>query len=92
MEMVGGNASLASSEPGTLGAKWIDSVGPFINWRTIGFAPHTLMPILDLLDDDVKSAAIRVLRAHFLRNLKADAEGEVAGHASGPSSDAISPT
>jgi hypothetical protein len=83
MEMVGGNASLASSEPGTLGTQWVNSVGPFINWRTIGFAPHTLMPILDLLDDDLKGAAIRVLRAHFLRNLVPNTEGEVAGHASG---------
>jgi hypothetical protein len=83
MEMVGGNASLASSEAGTLGTKWIDTVGPFINWRTFGFAPHTLTPILDIMDDDQKGDAIRVLRWYFLHNLKADAEGEVAGHASG---------
>jgi hypothetical protein len=83
MEMVGGNASLASSDPGTLGSKWVNSVGPFINWRTIGFAPHTLMPILDLLDGDQKGHAIRVLRWYFLRNLIPNTEGGVAGHTGG---------
>lgn len=82
MEMVGGNERYATSAPGTLGTKWIDTVGPYFNWRTFGFGENTLMPILDLLDGDQKESCIKILRWYFLHNLK-PAEGEVVGHGDG---------
>jgi Jacalin-like lectin domain len=81
MEMVGGNERYATSEPGTLGTKWVDSVGPYLNWRTFGFSPNTLLPILDLLEDQ-KDDCTRILRWYFLKNLQ-PAEGEVVGHGDG---------
>ncbi len=70
MELKGGIESLGSSEPGTLGTKWIDSVGPFLRWRTIGFAPHSLIPITHFLPRDLEKTTLDLLRAYFKSKLR----------------------
>lgn len=69
MELKGGIESLGSSKAGTLGTKWIDSVGPFLRWRTIGFAPKSLVPITQFLPEDLKKATLDLLRAYFKSKL-----------------------
>lgn len=70
MELKGGLESLGSSQPGTLGGKWIDSVGAFIRWRVIGFAPNSLIPITDFLEPELKEACIALLREYFVGKLR----------------------
>jgi hypothetical protein len=79
MELRGGNEDLASSQPGTLGTKWISSVGPYREWRTIGFPEHSLVPIIEFLRDEVlKDKCITILREYFLSKLD-HRESVVAG-------------
>jgi MAC/Perforin domain len=51
MELRGGKEGLASSTAGTLGTQWISSIGPYREWRTIGFPERSLAPILDFLPE-----------------------------------------
>jgi hypothetical protein len=69
MELMGGNEDLASSEAGTLGSKWIASLGPFMSWRTIGYGPESLVPIIDFLPGALKEKCIAILKAYFLSQL-----------------------
>ncbi|MBD9528734.1 hypothetical protein [Paracoccus sp. PAR01] len=70
MEIRGGTESLQSTEPGKMGGMWTDSVGPFLRWRTIGFAPNSLIPITDFLEKDLKAQCIALLRAYFSKKLR----------------------
>jgi hypothetical protein len=79
LELKGGVESLGSSEPGTLGTKWIDSVGPFMRWRTIGFAPHSLVPITRFLPPDLEGAVLELLRGYVRSKLRI-ARTAVAGN------------
>lgn len=78
MELRGGNESLASSEPGTLGGRWIASVGPFMRWRNIGFAPNSLIPLTDFLEPELRKASMELLRRYFVSQLRIARTG-VAG-------------
>jgi MAC/Perforin domain len=49
MELRGGDEKLASSEAGTLGERWISTIGPYDQWKTIGFAERSLAPIIEFL-------------------------------------------
>lgn len=69
MELRGGNEDLASSQPGTLGSKWIASLGPYIDWKTIGYGEESLVPIIDFLPKKLKAKCIEILRAYFLTQL-----------------------
>jgi hypothetical protein len=69
MELRGGNEDLASSKAGTLGTQWVASVGPSIEWRTIGFDEHSLVPIIAFLPKKLERECKRILRAHFLTQL-----------------------
>lgn len=80
MELRGGNEALAKWEPGTLGGRWSSSVGPFIRWRVIGFAPNSLVPTTDFLDPALKAACLDLLRGYFSSKLVL-ARTEVAGSA-----------
>jgi hypothetical protein len=79
MEVRGGNTNLASSEPGTLGTKWIASVGPYLEWSIIGFDENSLVPIIEFLrDEELKGKCIEILRQYFLSQLYCS-KSEVAG-------------
>ena len=69
MEVRGGDPNLASSEPGTLGTKWIASVGPYLEWSIIGFDENSLVPIIEFLrDEELKGKCIEILRQYFLES------------------------
>jgi hypothetical protein len=78
MELIGGNPDLASSQPGTLGTKWISSVGPYRKWGTIGFPEKSLVPIIEFLPDGVKGKCREILRQYFLDKVYCD-KSDVAG-------------
>ncbi len=69
MELRGGNEDLASSQAGTLGTQWVTSVGPYIEWRTIAFDEHSLVPIIAFLSKKLERECTRILRAYFLGQL-----------------------
>jgi hypothetical protein len=69
MELWGGDEDLASSEPGTLGSKWTASLGPYVSWKTIGYGPESLVPIVDFLPAALKEKCIGILRNYFLSQL-----------------------
>ena len=70
MELKGGTEALELSQPGALGTQWVDSVGPFIRWRIIGFGQNSLVPITDFLDQDLKKACLALLRTYFISKLR----------------------
>jgi MAC/Perforin domain/Jacalin-like lectin domain len=76
MQLRGGNEDLASSQAGTLGTKWISSVGPYLEWRTVGFYERSLVPIIEFLpekkDNDgvtLREKCMKILREYFLSKL-----------------------
>jgi hypothetical protein len=82
MECVGGNASLADSNPIHLGGQWIDSVSSYRLWRTYGFEEQSLVPIINFLpDDDLRKKAYLILSSYFHSCLHAQETG-YSGHES----------
>jgi hypothetical protein len=79
MELKGGNEDLASSNPTILGNKWINSLGSYKGWRTIGF--EELVPIIDFLPGDLRKECENLLRQYFVRNL-VHADTRKVGHVS----------
>jgi hypothetical protein len=82
MELKGGNESLATSQAGTLGTHWIPSVGPYHEWRTIGFHEHSLVPIVKFLPPTLKDRCVEILRRYFLSQLdcrRSDVLGNLLG-------------
>lgn len=82
MELRGGNEDLASSMPGTLGSKWIASLGPYMDWKTIGYGQESLVPIIDFLPETLKEKCTAILKAYFLSQLDCR-RGDVVGAAHG---------
>lgn len=54
LSLTGGDPLLGRGNPTALGDGWLDSVGPYENWRTFGFGKHSLVPIIDFLPKDTK--------------------------------------
>lgn len=69
MELKGGDERLASSNPDVLGMRWVNSVGPYEEWATIGFGPKSLVPIIEFLPADLRKACVDILKAFFKQNL-----------------------
>ena len=82
MELKGGNEDLASSKAGTLGTKWIASMGPYLGRRTIGFNENSFVPIIDYLEPALRETCAQILRQHFLRNLDRR-QSDIAGRRHG---------
>jgi hypothetical protein len=78
LDLKGGNVGLASSAPGTLGSKWIDSVGPFLQWGTIGFPDNALIPITEFLPGTLKTKVVGMLGDYLVSKLRV-ARTELAG-------------
>ena len=82
MELRGGNEDLASSQPGTLGSKWIASLGPYIDWKTIGYGEESLVPTIELLPNEkpkkLRQRCIEILKTYFLSKLDCR-RGDVVG-------------
>jgi hypothetical protein len=81
MELKGGNESLADGNPVALGDTWIDSLGSYEEWRTFGFGPSSLVPIIKFLPNDLREACEELLKQYFVRNLVSKNTG-VSGHTS----------
>jgi hypothetical protein len=82
MELSGGHESLANGNPESLGGQWIDSLGSYEEWRTYGFEPGSLVPIIDFLPSfHMRMEAWGILKQYFQRNLHAQGTG-FAGHES----------
>lgn len=82
MELRGGNEDLGSSKPGTLGKKWVASVGPYLDWKTIGYGEESLVPIIAFLPKKLKEKTTKILQAYFLSQLDCR-KGDVVGGAHG---------
>jgi Jacalin-like lectin domain len=82
MKLVGGDEREATSETDELGTHWIDTVAPFLGWKTIGFEPKALVPIIDFLDEKYRDKCKEMLRKHFVAHLGI-AWSAAAGHESG---------
>jgi len=82
MEVIGGDQRESSSESDVLGTHWIDTVGPFLGWRTIGFEPKSLVPIIEFLPKGLKDKCKTMLRKHFVAHLSVE-KSDTAGHAEG---------
>jgi hypothetical protein len=80
LETKGGIQALASSNEKEAGAKWVDSVGPWRRWHVIGFDKEALVPITDLLPDDMKARCLDLLRAYFVANLLPGRSPSVGPH------------
>ena len=83
MELKGGNESLADNNPVTLGDSWINSLGPYKEWRTFGFGESSLVPIINLLPKDLYEQCKELLKRYFVLNLITKNTG-FAGHESNP--------
>jgi hypothetical protein len=82
MEVMGGDIREATSETGVLGTYWIDTVGPFLKWRTIGFDKKSLVPIIEFLPEKkYKDKCKDMLRKHFVAHLSV--QFKMAGQAQG---------
>jgi MAC/Perforin domain len=82
MEVIGGDERESTSDTDKLGTHWIDTVGPFFGWKTIGFEPKSLVPIIDFLPRDIAETCRAMLRKYFSKHLNA-AYSVTAGHATG---------
>ena len=78
MKTIGGDERTATSLTDELGTHWIDSVGPFLNWKIIAFEPKALVPIIEFLDKEYAEKCRTMLRKHFVAHLGIQ-KGETAG-------------
>lgn len=69
MITIGGDERTATSETDELGRHWIDTVAPFLGWKTIGFEPKALVPIIEFLDKEYADKCKAMLRKHFVAHL-----------------------
>ena len=85
MELSGGNEALAKNNPTALDNAWIDSLGPYEEWRPFAFQEKSLVPIINFLPDapgnKLRTECEALLREYFLANLAVNKTG-LAGHAS----------
>ena len=66
MVLRGGNESLGDSrESGQLGTKWIASLAPYLEWKTVGFYDNSLVPIIAFLPEKTRDLCERLLRDYF---------------------------
>jgi hypothetical protein len=69
MVTIGGDGREATSQTDELGTHWIDTVAPFLGWKTIGFEPRALVPIIEFLDKKYADKCKDMLRKHFVAHL-----------------------
>jgi hypothetical protein len=84
LDVKGGIPALASSNEKEAGARWVDSVGPWERWHVIGFDKEALVPITDLLPEDLKARCLDLLRGYFVAHLLPE-----RGPSAGPHGDDI---
>ena len=87
LEGQGGDPSLANSQASDFGLAWMPSVGPFYNWKRIGFNDMVLVPTINLLPGPLPQDCMRILREYFIEQLDwrrthvvGAAHGEEFGH------------
>src|SRR5271155_3885290 len=69
MKTIGGDERAATSQIDELGTHWIDTVGPFLGWKIIGFEQKSLVPIIEFLDKKYEDKCKAMLRKHFVAHL-----------------------
>jgi hypothetical protein len=81
LQVQGGNKLIGDTNQTAFGSDWLDSVGPYKNWRTFGFGKHSLVSILEFLPKNLKTECEKLLQGYFTRLLVVK-ESRFVGHPS----------
>lgn len=77
-EVRGGDPSQANSQIQDFGTVWQTTVGPYHRWATIGYGGRSLLPIINILPDELAKTCLEILRKYFVSKLVSQ-RGEFIG-------------